>query len=144
MDSRIKNPSLLQDLIAKLPYNLRMEWGALKRYNPGVHLSDFGNWLLEKAQDASEVTTIEPKTKTEFEKKGESKSKGKSDNQPGFLNFHATADDTNKHKGSNSSNNKNTGKNSNSSNGSCLICNGNQCKKVSECSKFKNLSQKER
>lgn len=135
----LNNPTLLAQLVSKLPDNLKLEWGSIKRYNPNVNLSDLGNWLYDKAQDASEVTIIEQKSKAGSDKRGESKPKSKSENETSFLNSHVTADSTSNGKKIQKSDRKSA-----PTSGSCSICQQTQCKVVENCAKFKSLSQNER
>ncbi|XP_055604683.1 uncharacterized protein LOC129752918 [Uranotaenia lowii] len=52
----LNHPSLLQELVGKLPSYLQMDWAHHKRRLRDVNLSTFGAFMLDIISDASEVT----------------------------------------------------------------------------------------
>lgn len=57
LDSHMNNPSLMQEIMEKLPSTLKLEWSRLKRSLPNATMEDLGKWLYEIAQAASDVVT---------------------------------------------------------------------------------------
>ncbi|XP_062702726.1 uncharacterized protein LOC134285619 [Aedes albopictus] len=78
----LSNPVLLQELVDKLPANLKLEWVAFKRQFAMVDLRVFSRYMANLVSAAAEVTlTLDPKS-----------AKLKKDEKPkGFVNAHATS-----------------------------------------------------
>ncbi|XP_062711049.1 uncharacterized protein LOC134289063 [Aedes albopictus] len=81
MEAHLSNPTILQELVDKLPTNLKLDWALHQRHLPTVDLSSFGNYMSTIVFAASKVSVgSEPVGKFE-------KPKGK---KKGFLNTHST------------------------------------------------------
>jgi hypothetical protein len=54
----MQNPQLIQDLVNKVPFHLRLEWGTLAsmNYPTEPNLKDFSNWLSAKALAVSMIS----------------------------------------------------------------------------------------
>ncbi|XP_058826865.1 uncharacterized protein LOC131686880 [Topomyia yanbarensis] len=61
--AHLSNPSLLQELVAKLPADQRMMWAGYKRSFQVVDLKTFGDYMTSVVQDASSVVTFEPESR---------------------------------------------------------------------------------
>ncbi|XP_062700056.1 uncharacterized protein LOC134284792, partial [Aedes albopictus] len=80
--AHLSNPSLLQELVAKLPADQRMMWAGYKRGFQDVNLRTFGDYMAAVVRDATSVTTFEPEQKR-INARDRPKHKG-------FVNSHAT------------------------------------------------------
>ncbi|XP_058445110.1 uncharacterized protein LOC131426420 [Malaya genurostris] len=79
--AHLSNPSLLQELVAKLPVDQRMMWAGYKRNFQLVDLKTFGDYMTSVVQDASSVVTYEHEPRrTNVRDRPKSK---------GFVNTHA-------------------------------------------------------
>ncbi|XP_055622908.1 uncharacterized protein LOC129766407 [Toxorhynchites rutilus septentrionalis] len=56
LHSHLSNPLLLQELVEKLPVNIKLNWSLFKRTRPIVDLSTFGSFMDEIVVAASDVT----------------------------------------------------------------------------------------
>ncbi|XP_062539019.1 uncharacterized protein LOC134207312 [Armigeres subalbatus] len=54
--AHLSNPSLLMELVGKLPAHVKMEWGTYLRNFPEVNLKTFGNFMSNVVISASKVT----------------------------------------------------------------------------------------
>ncbi|XP_055615136.1 uncharacterized protein LOC129761441 [Toxorhynchites rutilus septentrionalis] len=54
--AHLSNPSLLMELVGKLPAHVKMEWGTYLRNFPDVNLKTFGNFMSDVVISASKVT----------------------------------------------------------------------------------------
>ncbi|XP_065095609.1 uncharacterized protein LOC135717446 [Ochlerotatus camptorhynchus] len=79
--AHLSNPSLLQELVTKLPADQRMMWAGYKRGFDHVDLKTFGDYMASVVQDATSVVTFEPEGK-----RGSARDRPKS---KGFVNAHA-------------------------------------------------------
>ncbi|XP_058827946.1 uncharacterized protein LOC131687873 [Topomyia yanbarensis] len=61
--AHLSNPSLLQELVAKLPADQRMMWAGYKRSCQVVDLKTFSDYMTSVVQDASSVVTFEPESR---------------------------------------------------------------------------------
>ncbi|XP_062538743.1 uncharacterized protein LOC134207018 [Armigeres subalbatus] len=80
--AHLSNPSLLQELVAKLPGDQRMMWAGYKRGFQCVDLKTFGDYMATVVRDATSVVTFEPEVKR-------SSVRDRPKNK-GFVNSHAT------------------------------------------------------
>lgn len=99
------NPQLMQELVDKLPYQMRLEWGQIKMTSPNVNLTNFSEWLFMRARTACAITLPSGP-----EKKSGSNDKSKSGSH---VNTHS------KHTNSGKNNSK-----ENSYTKNCNACNG--------------------
>lgn len=115
MSEYINNPLLMQELLEKLPPNLKLDWASFKNRCPTNNLITFQEWLHEIAERACSVmpmnawkaeTSFKPKEKHHFNVHVESSPKRDSTNN-------------------------------------CLLCH-NACKSMEECKEFKGLNLSER
>ncbi|XP_062708368.1 uncharacterized protein LOC134288235 [Aedes albopictus] len=126
--AHLSNPSLLQELVAKLPADQRMMWAGYKRGFPHADLKTFGDYMSSVVRDATSVVTFEPDTKRS----------GARDRprQKGFINSHAT--ESSSRSGDSSREPKETPKQFD-----CTHC--NKCgHRVRDCSAFKQLNVDDR
>ncbi|XP_062706457.1 uncharacterized protein LOC134287734 [Aedes albopictus] len=79
--AHLSNPSLLQELVAKLPADQRMMWAGYRRGFQQVDLKTFGDYMAAVVQDATSVVTFEPDVKR-------SGARDRPKNK-GFVNSHA-------------------------------------------------------
>lgn len=87
-DSHMANPMLLQELIAKLPTSLKMQWGIYKRSFDNVNLSTFNEFMNSLVDIASDLTlSIEA---SGFEKRVKEENEKREDR----LFFHTLEDDS--------------------------------------------------
>ncbi|XP_055906876.1 uncharacterized protein LOC129942102 [Eupeodes corollae] len=61
LHKHLADPSLLRELVDKLPPNLRLDWGHFSRSVNDVDLSVYNSWLADKAYSASMVTPLNSK-----------------------------------------------------------------------------------
>ena len=115
---KLKNSSLLQDLITKLPSNMQLNWGEQKtkliNNNQRVNLTDFANWVFEVGVAAGSVN-IESSSNT-----SKSTEQHLRRTRNAFINAHEI-------------NNKNN----------CIICFDN-CSSVDKCKKVLAADRNER
>lgn len=67
LTSHLANPMMLQELVAKLPHQIRLNWAIHQRTQAAANLTTFSDWLFEIAEAASTVTNptfTEPENKT--------------------------------------------------------------------------------
>ncbi|XP_055923993.1 uncharacterized protein LOC129954238 [Eupeodes corollae] len=122
LHSHLNSPYLLQELIQKLPYQTKLNWGMYKvGAEVPVNLSMFSNWLYRVAEGACQVAEIS------FSKTSEHKNERKKSHNIPILNLHQhpVTSDTNK------------------PDKRCVVCKGN-CRLVEQCSTFKALALKEK
>ncbi|XP_062700111.1 uncharacterized protein LOC134284819 [Aedes albopictus] len=55
-DNHLNNPTLLQELVGKLPAQLKLDWARYKILNSSPTLATFGNFMEQLVQAASEVS----------------------------------------------------------------------------------------
>ncbi|XP_055590561.1 uncharacterized protein LOC129742655 [Uranotaenia lowii] len=77
----MSNPSLLQELVAKLPTERKMMWAAYRRCLSVVNLKTFSAYMTEVVQDALTVVNYEPETRVKEVIRDRTKPKG-------FVNSH--------------------------------------------------------
>ncbi|XP_029717444.2 uncharacterized protein LOC115260593 [Aedes albopictus] len=126
------NPVLLQELVDKLPANLKLEWVTFKRQFAVADLRVFSRYMANLVSAAAEVTlTLDPKgSKPKREEK-----------QKGFVNAHATpsgAVTAVKPKGESTKAVPPT-----SLSITCLVC-GDPDHRVKECGAFKKMNPDDR
>ncbi|XP_062703497.1 uncharacterized protein LOC134285955 [Aedes albopictus] len=120
METHLSNPSLLQDLVDKLPANIKLDWAMYQRHVPVVDLRAFGTYMTTIVSAASKVTLYaEPSTKPE-------KPKGK---EKGFVNAHSTEPDKEETSGMSVGYRPKP----------CLLCK-TEGHKVRDCERFKQLT----
>ncbi|KAL7726341.1 hypothetical protein ACLKA6_001558 [Drosophila palustris] len=56
----LHDPVLLNELVAKMPCSMKLEWGRHRLANHSVNLATFDNWLFNVAMCATMVTPYEP------------------------------------------------------------------------------------
>ncbi|XP_062703570.1 uncharacterized protein LOC134286025 [Aedes albopictus] len=61
--AHLSNPSLLQELVAKLPADQRMMWAGYRRGFQQVDLKTFGDYMASVVRDATSVVTFEPENR---------------------------------------------------------------------------------
>lgn len=124
LKSHLVNPVLMQELVDKLPTNIKIEWARYKQRLVIVDLSTFGKWLHELAETISIVTepTITKPPERKFENKSEPKAK-KDSNQS---YAHQGNQSVNVHWGTSQDTTKNS---------SCKICQ-KKCQSIEECPVF--------
>lgn len=129
LESHLNNPQLLQDLLNKLPATYKMDWSKFKRTNGfaefDINLETFSDWLSILAEDASEYNEFEDIVRVS---NSSTKSSGKNLQIKKSVNAHI--EDSSESTSSNNSQ-------------KCSICEKN-CRRPSDCRKFKQLSQQER
>ncbi|XP_055842512.1 uncharacterized protein LOC129909456 [Episyrphus balteatus] len=113
--AHLNNPCLLQELVEKLPAQIKLNWGLYKQSVSCVDLSVFNNWLSSYATAASEVTYTVPQS---FENKINKKTKA-------FINVHQDEKPQSKEE------NK------------CISCDNN-CKSLAICTNFSKLPLSEK
>ncbi|XP_070067242.1 uncharacterized protein [Drosophila virilis] len=59
MHEYLYDPALLNDLVAKMPSNMKLDWGRHRMSNEGSSLATFDNWLFNVAMCATMVTPYE-------------------------------------------------------------------------------------
>ncbi|XP_055644239.1 uncharacterized protein LOC129780226 [Toxorhynchites rutilus septentrionalis] len=126
--AHLSNPSLLQELVAKLPADQRMMWAGYKRGFQHVDLKTFGDYMASVVQDATSVVSFEPEVK-----KNSARDRLKN---KGFVNTHATDKPTN----SSDSPKKPI---ESAKRSDCLHCNQDG-HRVRECGAFKQLTVDDR
>lgn len=82
--SYLQNPSLLKELVDKLPAQMRLNWALYKSNFENVTITTFSSWIAEIAEAACEVVhyqTVEPK-------RSDSKNEKNSTKRNEYLNTH--------------------------------------------------------
>ncbi|XP_058817250.1 uncharacterized protein LOC131680552 [Topomyia yanbarensis] len=88
--SHLSNPTLLEELVEKLPASIKLDWVRYKRTFHEPSLKEFGLFMEGLVADASEVTTlVHPKVDTSKQEKGKQREKG-------HLHTHAETEDLTK------------------------------------------------
>ncbi|XP_055643306.1 uncharacterized protein LOC129779701 [Toxorhynchites rutilus septentrionalis] len=124
----LSNPVLLQELVDKLPANLKLDWVAFKRQFAAVDLRVFGRYMANLVSAAAEVTlTLDPRGSKQ---KREEKLKG-------FVNAHAATSDATADEAPKVESPKAA------SQISCLVC-GNPDHRVKDCDVFKKMDRDDR
>ncbi|XP_062712313.1 uncharacterized protein LOC134289800 [Aedes albopictus] len=59
----LSNPSLVQELVSKLPADQKLMWAGYKRGVPIVNLKTFSDYMMEVVEDASSVISFEPEVR---------------------------------------------------------------------------------
>ncbi|XP_070067103.1 uncharacterized protein [Drosophila virilis] len=59
MHEYLYDPALLNELVAKMPSNMKLDWGRYRMSNEGSSLATFDNWLFNVAMCANMVTPYE-------------------------------------------------------------------------------------
>ncbi|XP_070067253.1 uncharacterized protein [Drosophila virilis] len=59
MHEYLYDPALLNELVAKMPSNMKLDWGRHRMSNAGSSLATFDNWLFNVAMCATMVTPYE-------------------------------------------------------------------------------------
>ncbi|XP_055588827.1 uncharacterized protein LOC129741145 [Uranotaenia lowii] len=80
--AHLSNPSLLQELVSKLPSDQQMRWARFRRGFSNVNLKTFNEYIDLVAEDASSVVPLEPDSSTRVSGRERTKSKA-------FVNSHA-------------------------------------------------------
>lgn len=122
------SPDLIQDVIGKLPSQIKIEWAiyadSIQRNNQCINLRTIAEWLHRLARTLSQVTTLDLDS---LSLSSDPKNNRKTDNiKSGFVNVHdakATTSEVEQSK--------------------CVSC-SSSCKNVVECLKFKGLNTDER
>ncbi|XP_062709889.1 uncharacterized protein LOC134288601 [Aedes albopictus] len=127
----LTNPSLLHDLVGKLPANIRLDWALYKKRMVTADLETFSNYMSAIISAASDVTHYSDLEIQQSSRNGKQNSKEKS-----FLNAHSSANDY-KQRGSDSSS-KTVGTVK-----PCFVCQKTG-HRVKECFEFKSLSLSDR
>ncbi|XP_053691604.1 uncharacterized protein LOC128740118 [Sabethes cyaneus] len=122
------NPILLQELVNKLPANIKLNWALFKRQQPVVDLATFGNFMDEIVTAASDVSCVYEAEGYRANKQEKNKSREKM-----YVNTHA-ANDT-KEKPNNIRKEIQPKP--------CLVCH-NEGHKVRDCYTFRNKSLSDR
>ncbi|XP_062713750.1 uncharacterized protein LOC134290600 [Aedes albopictus] len=131
MDAHLSNPSLLQELVDKLPANIKLDWALYQRQIPVADLRAFGAYMTTILSAASNVTLYaEPVRKQE-------KFKGK---EKGFVNAHTTEPER---KVLRDVKTEDAGASTVRQPKPCLLCKKDG-HKVRECNSFKSLSLENR
>ncbi|XP_062710698.1 uncharacterized protein LOC109430659 [Aedes albopictus] len=120
--AHLSNPTLLQELIGKLPADQKLMWAGFKRGRAGVDLKTFSEYMVGVMQDASSVVLYEQ----------DSRKVGNREKTKGFINSHVTR--TDETLSSTSSQHKSSG---------CLHCDKDG-HKLRECQAFRALSVDDR
>ncbi|XP_062699445.1 uncharacterized protein LOC134284513, partial [Aedes albopictus] len=128
--AHFSNPALLQELVGKLPANIKLDWALFKQKCPVVDLGTFGDYMAQLVIAASDVAPFQPSDVPH----------GNSENRKGkeklFVNAHSSdnpQDFVDERQRSSSRETKQyPGK-------PCPIC-GKPGHKVRECEDFKNCS----
>ncbi|XP_055636699.1 uncharacterized protein LOC129775699 [Toxorhynchites rutilus septentrionalis] len=113
----LSNPTLLEELIEKLPASIKLDWVRYKRKFVEPSLKEFGRFMERLVEDASEVTSIVKPKQCNKAEKGRPKEKG-------HCNTH-----TDESKSSESSKTRTP----------CPIC-GKDDHRVRNCEKFEQMS----
>lgn len=122
--NHLSNPLLLQELVDKLPSNLKLQWGMVKQQFLSPTLNEFGVWLSDIARAASEVTL---NVQAIQEVKCNKQSNKRSNSGGAFLNSHSISNSVEME----------------SSTRKCLVCQA-ACDNVENCLKFKGLNLRKR
>ncbi|XP_055584688.1 uncharacterized protein LOC129737550 [Uranotaenia lowii] len=80
--THLSNPSLLQELILKLPSNHQMMWARYQRQFSHVNLQTFNEYMDMIVEDASSIVSLEPEITTRVSGRDRQKPKA-------FINAHA-------------------------------------------------------
>lgn len=72
-----QNPSLLKELVDKLPAQMRLNWALYKSNFENVTISTFSSWITEIAEAASEVVHFQAVELKKPESKNENKNHSK-------------------------------------------------------------------
>ncbi|XP_062713763.1 uncharacterized protein LOC115256765 [Aedes albopictus] len=131
MDAHLSNPSLLQELVDKLPANIKLDWALYQRQIPVADLRTFSAYMTTILSAASNVTFYaEPVRKQE-------KLKGK---EKGFVNAHTSEPER---KVQRDVKTEDAGASEVRQPKPCLLCKKDG-HKVRECNSFKSLSLENR
>ncbi|XP_062538821.1 uncharacterized protein LOC134207119 [Armigeres subalbatus] len=133
-EAHFSNPALLQELVSKLPANIKLDWALFKQKCPTVYLGTFGNYMAQLVIAASDVASYQPSTEALV---GSDKGKGK---EKLYVNTHASGhpvDNVGKRNPPNNSEGKQYQPKP------CQIC-GKQGHKVRDCDDFKKCNLEER
>ncbi|XP_055633596.1 uncharacterized protein LOC129773944 [Toxorhynchites rutilus septentrionalis] len=84
MEAHLSNPTLLEELVDKLPANIKLDWGLYQRQLFVVDMRAFGDYMSTIISAASKVTLWTEAGRSD-------KQKGK---EKGFLNAHSTEEAT--------------------------------------------------
>ncbi|KAJ6644656.1 hypothetical protein Bhyg_09625 [Pseudolycoriella hygida] len=125
LQAHMNNPYLMQEIMDKLPSNLKLEWSRHKRTIPNASMEDLGKWLYEVAQAASEVIT----PVVSYNNKGKPMNNKKEEVKPKQNQYFQAS-----HKEDEKKDYIPT---------KCKICFSN-CTKVENCKKFQEFSVKQR
>ena len=115
LSSHLNNPSLQQELTEKLPPTLKLNWAMYKPTLTNTNIATLGNWIMQIAQAASEVSIPIYKTSEQNQNINDRKKER-----------------VNSHRPENSFKGK-----------SCIICKQN-CSDVANCTKFQELDLNQR
>ncbi|XP_062704047.1 uncharacterized protein LOC134286450 [Aedes albopictus] len=132
--AHFSNPALLQELVSKLPANIKLDWALFKQKCPVVDLGTFGDYMAQLVVAASDVAPYQPSQEASV---GLNKRKEK---EKLYVNTHASGNSMD-----------NVGKRNPPSNPGgkqnqpkpCPIC-GKQGHKVRDCDDFKKCNLEER
>lgn len=117
MNDYLNNPLLMQELLEKLPPNMKLDWASFRSRCPTINLITFQEWLHEIAERACSVMLIAPwKPET-----------GTKPKEKHHVNVHVE----DKQQSSPKSDNE------------CKLCHGG-CKTFESCKKFQRLSYSEK
>lgn len=135
MGNHLSNPILLQELVDKLPANIKFSWALYQEQQPVVNLRTFGDYIGRVTAATSSVTNICPLTKPQKEEKPRTKEKA-------FVNTHATYEK--KKPGSfKSEQSSNTNSSGSSEKKCCPMCKSHE-HIAEKCVEFTKLSVNER
>lgn len=120
MTSHLENPCLLQELVEKLPNELKLDWGIHKLLKSRGNLSNFNEWLKLKAEAVCEVRSFEIKDVGSEVKTTKIKSKS-------YLNVHESVEASVSEEDDSKKFDEDIQK--------CIIC-GSSCISIESCPKF--------
>ncbi|XP_055604358.1 uncharacterized protein LOC129752608 [Uranotaenia lowii] len=128
------NPQLLQELIAKLPDDQKLQWATYRRNLSVVNLKIFGDYMAGIVRDAASVIPFKPEQHKTANREKPSKSRG-------FVNSHNSSPE--QHDPGKNKVEAQAEKQKNSEVLECVCC-GKNGHRVRDCYKFKALSVSER
>ncbi|XP_037041773.1 uncharacterized protein LOC119078376 [Bradysia coprophila] len=126
----LRNPSMLKDLVEKLPTQVKLNWAFYKQTVVDVNLSTLADWLYALATVASDVVITVPDSQAD---KKIRKDDNKTANYINSTNSLQPVMQVSSNSGAVTKNQK-----------KCPACNRNVCKKLAFCEKFKKMTRQER
>nr|XP_029709920.1 uncharacterized protein LOC115255877 [Aedes albopictus] len=131
----LSNPILLQELVDKLPPNIKFSWALYQEQQPVVNLRTFGDYMGRVTAATSGVTNICPPTKPQKDEKPRTKEKA-------YVNTHATYEKK-KPRSFKSEQSSNTNSSGSSEKKGCPMCKSHE-HIAEKCAEFTMLSVNER